>query len=363
MAISTSLLYPKNGNHSLGQSTLWTDTQELEKMTRLIRKRIVLDAGNRFIKWLDPQGRVRCIPSYVLATENWQEVTWDDESVVVEVDGKKYVIGKIAKELGGKAIFSESKTDWAWLLGYVALEPNLGENTLTVEELVYFLPDTRHQQSVEGVKKIETFASAKEFRRNGVDIVATVRRVIPTDETRGAYCYAIRNGLFNYPQLTNGVVNIGGGDISCHVYLPNLKNPERAIIDRDQDLNLKGKGTAYLAEKIAAAVAPMIGERPSADWIMDGIADGSFTIAQTGTYFKPQFDAAQDVYCSELRGRIKTEWSRALATMGEVLVVGGSATLVKPIVDLFQGRWRIPAKENMDSFSQFIDIYGMAEIK
>ncbi len=74
-----------------------------------IRKRVPLDGGNRFIKYFDALNRVRILPSVVKELEDWEDAEPDEKSVVIAVDGQRYVIGQLAAELGGKPVFESDK--------------------------------------------------------------------------------------------------------------------------------------------------------------------------------------------------------------------------------------------------------------
>ena len=152
-----------------------------------IRKRVPLDGGNRFIKYFDALGRVKILPSVVKELESWEDAERDEKSVVIAVDGRRYVIGQLAADLGGKPVFEGDKCELAWLLALAAIEPNPGQNQVLIEIIPVALPDSRNKQAIAAIKKVE---GVKDFTRNGVDIVATVRQVKPCDETRPAYKFA-----------------------------------------------------------------------------------------------------------------------------------------------------------------------------
>lgn len=309
----------------------------------LIRQKLPADLGNRFLKWQDPIGEIRCIPSFVKELESWEDAQPDQNSVVVEVEGKRYALGQIAHDLDGKPVFEHSKTELAYLLALAAIEPNPGQNQVIIESMPVALPDSRNKEAVSGVKRIE---KTRDFRRNGQRIIAIVRNVTPIDETKAAYSYAVKQGLFKY-QRPNGVLDCGGGTAIARLYALN------GTVIREADTILPG--TYALAQKISAALTPQLGYTPNLSLLMDAIADSSFDYGTTGFNFKPIFEKCRESWILEIRAKLKTAWGKWGGELGEVLVIGGSAPLLKPLEEESKGRFKIAPEP------QFISIRGMLE--
>ncbi|MBD1903746.1 ParM/StbA family protein [Trichocoleus sp. DQ-A3] len=313
-----------------------------------LRKRLPLDGGNRFIKYLDPLNRVRILPSVVKELESWEDAEPDDKSVVIAVDGHRYVIGQLAAELGGKSVFEEDKCELAWLLALAAIEPNLGQNQVLIEVMAVALPDSRNKQAIAAIKRVE---GVKDFTRNGVNIVATVRQVEPCDETRPAYKFARSKGLFRAPNKVNGILDLGGGTGIGRLYAPN------GTMIRTADTLLPG--TYQLAQKIAGALLPQLGYSPELRLIMDAIADNSYLYGTTEINFEPIFQKCREQWIGEVRSKLKVAWTQQLSDLGEVLIIGGSATLAQPLVEATKGRFKIASHPNVSNFAQLISLYGM----
>ena len=211
------------------------------------------------------------------------------------------------------------------------------------------LPDSRKKDAVAHIREIE---GTRDFRRNGIDIVATVRKVVPVDETRPAYRYAIAKGLFNYPKKINGILDLGGGTGIGRLYAPN------GTMDRSADVILPG--TFQLAAKIAAALTPQLGYSPKLPLIMDGIADGSYELGTTQTNFKPIFQKCRADWINDIRARLKTAWINQLNSLAEVLIIGGSAPLAQPLTEATKGRFKVAHHPQIPQFPQLISLYGMA---
>lgn len=307
---------------------------------RAIRRPIVaLDAGNRSTQWIDPLLNVRTIPSVIKTLESWEEAEPDENSVLVEtievVDGEqrhseRFILGAEAQIQKGTPAYEVNKCELAKRLLYAALEPMPGQNTVIVECLRVALPDARNKDNVALLQQLE---GVHEFERNGERIYASIRKVQPMDETRSAYRYARANNLLKSPKSVNGILDLGGGTGIGRLYSGS------GTLQRQADVVLPG--TYALAQKINAALMHVTSESQSLSLIMDAIADGSFTIGTTGRGFAGIFPKCRDAWLEDIRGKLRTAWGSYLAELGEVLIIGGSAPLAKPIEESTNGRFRI----------------------
>jgi hypothetical protein len=313
-----------------------------------IRKRLPLDGGNRFVKYFDALNRVQILPSVVKELEAWEDAEPDNQSVVIAIDKRRYVIGQLAAELGGKPVFEGNKCELAWLLALAAIEPNPGQNQVLIETMPVALPDSRDKGAIAAIKKVE---GVKDFTRNGVDIVATVRQVEPCDETRPAYKFAKTKGLFRAPNKVNGILDLGGGTGIGRLYAPN------GTMIRTADTLLPG--TYQLAQKIAGALLPQLNYSPELRLIMDAIADSSYLYGTTEINFEPIFQKCREQWIGEIRSKLKVAWTQQLSDLGEVLIIGGSASLAQPLVEATKGRFKIAFHPSVPNFSQLISLYGM----
>lgn len=295
----------------------------------LIRRSVPLDAGNRFIKWVGPDGKVNCIPSFFKELEEWEDAESDDQSVLIEIGGKRYIIGRAAQDLKGRPTFEGDKCELAWLLALVAIQPNPGETSVRIEEMPIALPDSRNKEAVTALKQVE---GTREFFRNGEYIIYTVHRVVPVDETKAAYSYALTSGLFQYHR-TNGILDLGGGTGIGRLYSAS------GTLIREADTILPG--TFSLAQKIGAALTPQLGQSANLSMIMDAIADGSYIYGTTGINFQPLFTKFHADWLEEIRSKLKISWGKWMSEIGEVIVIGGSATLALPLVESSKGRFKL----------------------
>lgn len=320
-----------------------------EPVNAIKRPIVALDAGNRTTQWIDPRGNVRTIPSFVKILESWEDAEPDENSILVELFDKngdrtsRFMLGSQAQFLKGKPAFEFDKVELAKYLMFAALQPQPGQNTLIVDQLRVCLPDTRHQDSI---KKLKELANTYEFVRNGNErIYCTIHNVQPVDETKPAYRWAIANNLFKSPKSINGILDLGGGTSIARLYTPS-GSPIRGA-----DINISG--TFELASKINSALLPITNQSQDLSLIMDAIADGSYTIGSAGANFFYCFEKCRDSWLEEIRAKLRIAWGKYFTEVGEVLIIGGSAPLAKPIEQSTNGRFKVIQN------SQEISIKGM----
>jgi len=79
-----------------------------------IRSCVVFDGGNRFIKWIDPTNQVKIIPSCIkeVSEYQWKRLRPDPETVLLEVDGKRYAVGSWHKTWVVNLPFKRTSANW-----------------------------------------------------------------------------------------------------------------------------------------------------------------------------------------------------------------------------------------------------------
>ena len=123
------------------------------------------------------------------------------------------------------------------------------------------------------------------------------------------------------------------------------------MLIREADVVLPG--TYALAQKLAAALLPVLGQTPDLGLLMDAIAEGVYLYGTSGVNFAEQFRSVQQDWISEIRNKLKLAWNTHMSNLGEVLVVGGSAPLLAPLCDASKGRFKIAPQP------QFFSLYGL----
>jgi hypothetical protein len=311
---------------------------------------VAFDGGNRFIKWVDPANQVRIIPSCIkeVTEYQWKRLRPDDSTVLIEVDGKRYVIGKLAQDLGGEPTFQKNKCELAEILALVAIEPNPGDNFVHISKFAIALPDSFKEADVEAVKRLQNYPLTKEFKRNGKEILYTVYEVEPLDETLPAFFYAQSQGFFSFPEHKNAVWDIGGGTSIARIYLPN------GTLVQDGEIILPG--TKLLAQQVAVEMKEAFGldYSPALPDIMDAIASCDCIYGTDRLDFSEIYQRVCANWVESARAEIRSKWVQHLPQLGEVLVVGGSADLAAPICEASGDRFKIAPKP------QFFNIVAMA---
>lgn len=317
-----------------------------------VRTRLVFDGGNRFLKWIDIDGVVQCIPSCIkeCSEYQWKRLKPDPQTVFIEVDGKKYVIGKLAQDLGGDPTFQKDKCELAEILALVAIEPNPGSDFVHIGEFALALPNSLNDADVAAVKRLENYPSYRNFKRNGSEICYTIKSVEALDETLPAFFYAQSQGFFAFPEHKNGVWDIGGGTSIARIYLPN------GTLVEDGEVILPG--TKALAQQVAVELqhAQGMDYTPKLEAIMDAISRGDFLYSTNQIDFSDIYQKACEQWVESARTEIRSKWAEHLPELGEVLVVGGSAHLAAPICEASADRFKIAPNP------QLFNIVAMANL-
>ena len=304
----------------------------------VVRPVLAIDPGNRFTKWVDCQ-TVRLIPSYVKELADWEEGASDANSYEIEFDGRRYLVGRLAQLMGGSPAFESGKADLAHLLILPALA---SDSPQRIERLVIPTPDSRNQATIAKLKELETTI---EFSVNGHECLSTIRSVVAVDECRGAYDLALGRSMWRYPNNPNGVLDIGGGTAIARLFAPG------GALLRDADIVLPG--TSHLAQRLAAAILPKVGSTADAGMLMDAIASNDFRYGSTDIDFSREFVSVRDAWTADVRAKLKANWAKYLPSLGELLIIGGSANLLQPMCEVSKGRFKVAPKP------QFFNLYGL----
>jgi hypothetical protein len=151
--------------------------------------------------------------------------------------------------------------------------------------------------------------------------------------------------MWRYPQNPNGILDIGGGTAIARLFAPG------GALLRDADIVLPG--TSHLAQRLAAAILPKVGNTADAGMLMDAIASGNLCYGSTEIDFSREFVAVRDAWVSDIRAKLKANWAPYLPSLGELVVIGGSASLLQPMCEASKGRFKVAPKP------QFFNLYGL----
>jgi hypothetical protein len=248
-------------------------------------------------------------------------------------------VGRLAQLMGGSPAFESGKADLAHLLILPALA---SDSPQRIERLVIPTPDSRNQATIAKLKELETTI---EFSVNGHECLSTIRSVVAVDECRGAYDLALGRSMWRYPNNPNGVLDIGGGTAIARLF-----GPGGALL---QDADIVLPGTSHLAQRLAAAILPKVGNTADAGMLMDAIASNDFRYGSTDIDFSREFVSVRDAWTADIRTKLKANWAKYLPSLGELLIIGGSANLLQPMCEVSKGRFKVAPKP------QFFNLYGL----
>jgi hypothetical protein len=313
--------------------------------TSQLRTCVPIDNGNRFLKWVDPANEIRMIPSCIkeVTVTQWQRIKPDPQTVLIEVDGKRYIIGKQAQELDGEPVFQRNKCELAEITALSAIEPNPGLDYVHIAKLAIALPSDTNESDVAALRKLENYPLTKQFRRNGKDICYTIALVSPLNETEPAFLYAQQQGMFAFPDNPNAIWDIGGGTSIARIYLPS------GTMVQDAEIILPG--TKELAQQVAAEMQAVFGlsYSPALADIMDAIARGDCLYGTAKLDFSSIYQDVCKKWVESARAEIRSKWAKYLPNLGEVVVVGGSANLAAPICEASGDRfWIAPQPQSFN---------------
>jgi len=153
-----------------GYSSPLVHVQSYPQMSQL-RPCVAFDGGNRFIKWVDPKNEVQIIPSCIkeVTQTQWKRIKPDPQTVLIEVDDKRYVIGRQAQELDGEPVFQHNKCELAEIIALVGIEPNPGLDYVHISKFAIALPSDTNDSDVEALRRLESYPNARRIYPAGRD--------------------------------------------------------------------------------------------------------------------------------------------------------------------------------------------------
>ena len=309
-----------------------TEVQRLITTRTAVRQEILVNPGNRYIEYVSASGAMIRMPNVIREFDpSWEDVpALSAETVIIKRDGILYAVGTAAKTMKGKSAFDKGKLSMMFDSVFAALEPSYGQSILRVENLKIAVPDTRNQDAIAESKKLQgTF----EYSRNGQALIATIARVTLIEEATAAYLYGTKNGLYQWSDAINGVIDFGGGTSSGRLYGPD------GLMLREASITLPG--TNQLAQSIQARLLKETAVSADLSAIMDGIESGSYRIGRNGASFVTHFASTRHSWLDDIRSKAISQWNPYLNDLGEVLLVGGSASLAASLEERTKGRFKV----------------------
>ena len=319
---------------------------------KLQRKtQLAIDIGNRLLKSCTPNGAVKSLPSWHKDLEEWDTPLADQNSVLINyLQGSNaslikhnWAVGLVAQDFGGSPTFEAEKAFLAPKL-VLAMIDGGGVSQITLERLVCALPNELQQDKVEAI--VKGLTGVHHIKRNNEELKIEIQKIEVQPETLGAFKWMLSQKLFQYARI-NGILDLGGKTGIGQLYTKNgsLIRESRIIV-----------GGTYQLAQLVAQHPQLIRQdtTPQLSLIMDTIANQSLTYGNTGISFADKFPDYVAQWLEEIRNKLKISWAKWLPELGEVVIVGGSAALAKPLVEQTAGRFKV-AKDH----PQFCNVMGM----
>ena len=284
---------------------------------------VSFDLGNRKVAITDGT-QIIAFPSYCMARFARQDIDYshadylEHRSFGVDIGARRFIVGKGAGDLGAQPTFGGDKWGLAEQFLFAALSTlGLPQGT-HIQALRCSVPD---DQSPTQRAPFERLAGREHtFQVNGQEHTLFIERVQIVAEGKMAWYRAIKEGLLPYPHMPNGILDLGGGTAIARIISPN------GTIDRAHEKVLQG-GTSQLAAMIAAEM----GLNNIEGFILDAIANGSFSVHAHN--FKPIYDGLLPQWVNGIKGEMRKSWNAINDRYGHILVVGGSANIFRPFVE------------------------------
>lgn len=320
-----------------------------QKSNGVLRYKVGIDAGNRQIKAC-LNGKTLVMPSIISVlrqntplpvAQNSAAVTYTGGDCL-PLKGRSWAIGQIAGEWSGQPTFKAEKADLAPQLVLATLAALLGgegSGVVSVTELMLCLPDNDPEKfrevtlALKGMHQLEL--------PNGGALTVHIKNIRIALECLDAYKWLLTTDAFIMPtKTTTGIVDVGGGTTIAQLFgASGSPIPDSRIVVA---------GAMDLAQLIAPTLKGVEskGHSPKIEWILDGIADGTYLYGSTGVSFYQDFQICHEQWYEKVRNDIRTQWRDYLAQVSQVAIVGGGATLLQPLVDSVKTKGRFFIADN-----------------
>jgi len=307
-------------------------------------KTFALDGGNGWVKSLKGT-QTRKLRSVILELPSYQDAPEDlkADSVYLEYGDRRIIIGELALTMGGVPTYQIQKSEVTELLLMASIAPIQGSPLpIEINNLKLCLPDKREAKNVENLKAL---VGARNYTRNGEAVTLIVNSVTLIEEGLAAFNYAKSQNLFQWQDKLNAIADFGAGDTSLKLFSPSGDNLRNAQI--------RSEGLYGLAKSVGSYLLPKLGKSPDLILIMDGISNGTFRYGATDFTFKSEFDICHRAWLENIKSKIKENWGQYYSQLGEILLIGGAATLATPLASTPNSRCKLARGH------QFINAYGM----
>lgn len=300
--------------------------------------KLALDGGNAFLKW-SYGSSIFIQPSWAIKIDYKQ--TLPEGTLQTDYFGQHWVFGAIAKDLGGRPLFDLGKEVMTPILLKAILEST---GHAAINELSVLVPDDRHDKWTDSVQ-IDILGAVP------VTSVRFIAEGIPP------YEWAKRNNIWLRPDMQNGILDCGGGDLSLRMFTRS------GVIDWGKSRTLPG--TKAYAERIAKVIGSDCTYSPQAGDILSSIEDGTFEYIDGGRVinFKAVAESVRLEWLDKIKAVIRSHWQSEGARVGQVMLVGGGVHLMEDGMVAPNKPYFVPKDPQVgDSFPQMINALSMAQL-
>ncbi|MEM9149063.1 MAG: ParM/StbA family protein [Cyanobacteria bacterium P01_F01_bin.3] len=314
---------------------------------------LAIDPGNGWIKFVDREGRRRCIPSFVKQLRPRESGTPDEHSALISLDGARYAVGEVAGTLGGQPLFAMGKAAY----GHVAIAAAIAMSTPPTDapiELRVLVPDdSKDEWSKFGSdlsNKLEQFQASDDIYLPNFSSVRLVPEGLPVWE------YVKTRNLVPGQHVGKpiGVLDAGTGDLTGYLFTATGE------IIRSSGASFIVPGFKALVGDLGSAIDEQIVGSADRAVLMSNIKRGVYTYqTASGEFdFSNLLKELKSLWLKELATSIASDrWSDYMDKIGMVYIVGGASPLLKPLEKAFGGRFevlQIPGVEDPQVVNAFL---------
>jgi hypothetical protein len=325
------------------------------KVSNVIDTQISVDAGNGYLK-IAYAGRLVCVPSFIRPLDSWQDAEGGDGTVVLELNGKRWIVGKGAGQLNGQLLFEAGKSENYHLMVLAAVVLAGVPTSCPVLNVRCLVPN-KSADEWQGIG--DKLKGVTEFVANGQKYRPQFRDVALFSEGEPIWKYIKAQGLLpaEFAEDRVAVVDLGSGDVTAYLFTLT------GVIDWERSVQVPGM--KWLAGQVAAAISRKPGMSFQADRgvILDLIRKGVYTYRIGGSEvpFDEEFSLLSDRWIKKLGQSLVEEiWADIANEIGMVYIVGGAANLADPLVRASGGRFEVFTVDGVEP--QLISVFSMSKV-
>lgn len=347
-----------------------------------VKKNILsIDPGNSYLKICFPDGSLKMTPNYLLAFDPTEhEIKPTDDSAVVLVDGKHWLVGAEAKQQGGSALNHLGKCDHIHIV-VAAVLSMLETTTAIVTELRIVVADNRLPKWKEAKERLLKLKDFQAMRTVGTSKEYAMTSYKPriddvrfTSEGQPPWFWMTANNLWNTALNADvhGVLDVGCGETTGKL----ITKSGTPIYGTEKSKAMNDPGMISLANSCAAKIkiAGNLDVTPDAYAVLAAIErgcklpestkGGRFNYTDRGSLvsFDDIFDNAHAKWMARTVNKMLDTFQSSGEHVGQILIVGGGAPLFEAAAKQYPGLMLIAKHDKIDNFPQLINVVAMSTV-